>query len=131
MRVPGIPFIQGKNRYGTSTKYAIAIHCTANTASAHNEASYATRRTDGVSAHCGGPDREVIQALATAGSAGHAGSWQGNTYSIAVDITGHVHWSRDRWLKSVAWGKLARVLAAVSRHHNIPPVRVTVEQMKA
>ena len=131
MRVPGIPFIQGKNRYGTSTKYAIAIHCTANTASAHNEASYATRRTDGVSAHFFVDDREVIQSLDTADIAGHAGSWQGNTYSIAVEITGHVHWSRDRWLKSVAWGKLARVLAAVSRHHNIPPVRVTVEQMKA
>lgn len=131
MRVPGIPFIQGKNRYGTSKKYAIAIHCTANTASARNEASYATRRTDGVSAHFFADDREVIQSLDTADIAGHAGSWQGNTYSIAVEITGHVHWSRDRWLKSVAWDKLARVLAIVSRHHNIPPVWVTVEQMKA
>jgi len=131
MRVPGIPFIQGKNRYGTSTKYAIAVHCTANTASARNEASYATWRTDGVSAHFFADDREVIQSLDTADIAGHAGSWQGNTYSIAVEITGHVHWSRDRWLKSVAWDKLARVLAIVSRHHNIPPVRVTVEQMKA
>lgn len=131
MRVAGVPFIQAKNRYGTSTKFAVAIHCTANTASARNEASYATRRTDGVSAHFFVDDREVIQSLDTVDIAGHAGSWQGNTYSIAVEITGHVHWSRDKWLKSVAWGELARVLAAVSRHHNIPPVRVTVEQMRA
>ena len=131
MKVPGIPFIQGKNRYGTSTKYAIAIHCTANTAPARNEASYATRRTDGVSAHFFVDDREVIQSLDTADVAGHAGSWQGNQYSIAVEITGLTSWSRQRWLDSVAWDKLGAVLAAVARHHNIPPVRVTVEQMKA
>jgi len=131
MKVPGIPFIQGRNRYGTSTKYAIAIHCTANTASARNEASYATRRTDGVSAHFFADDREVIQSLDTADIAGHAGSTEGNTYAIAVEITGLTSWSRDRWLKSVAWGQLAQVLAAVSRHHNIPPVRVTVAEMKA
>jgi len=131
MKVPGIPFIQGKNRYGTSTKYAIAIHCTANTAPARNEASYATRRTDGVSAHFFIDDREVIQSLDTNDIAGHAGSWQGNQYSIAVEITGLTSWSRQRWLDSVAWDKLGAVLAAVARHHNIPPVRVTVEQMKA
>jgi len=131
MRVPGIPFIQGKNRYGTSTKYAIAIHCTANTAPARNEASYATRRTDGVSAHFFVDHAEVIQSLDTADVAGHAGSWQGNQYSIAVEITGLTSWSRQRWLDSVAWDKLGAVLAAVARHHNIPPVRVTVEQMKA
>src|SRR5690606_32891035 len=131
MRVPDVPFVQGRNRYGTSTKYAIAVHCTANTASARNEASYATRRTDGVSAHFFIDDREVIQSLDTADIAGHAGSWQGNTYSIAVEFTGLTSWSRSRWLSSIAWDKTAQVLAAVSRHHNIPPVRVTVEQMKA
>src|SRR5690606_1831066 len=131
MRVPDVPFVQGRNRYGTSTKYAIAVHCTANTASARNEASYATRRTDGVSAHFFIDDREVIQSLDTADTAGHAGSWQGNTYSIAVEFTGLTSWSRSRWLSSIAWDKTAQVLAAVSRHHNIPPVRVTVEQMKA
>src|SRR5690606_28380881 len=114
MRVPGIPFIQGKNRYGTSTKYAIAIHCTANTASAHNEASYATCRTDGLCAHFFADGRYVIHSLDTVDIAWHAGSWQGISFSIAVDITGLTSWSRDRWLRSVAWDKLSRVLAAVS-----------------
>ena len=131
MRVPGIPFIQGRNRYGTSTKYAIAVHCTANTAPARNEANYATRRTDGVSAHFFIDDREVIQSLDTNDIAGHAGSTQGNTYAIAVEFTGLATWSRAKWMSSIAWEKTAEVFAAVSRHHNIPPVRVTVAEMKA
>ncbi|HEY8534539.1 MAG TPA: peptidoglycan recognition family protein [Micromonospora sp.] len=131
MKVPGIPFIQGRNRYGTSTKYAIAVHCTANTAPARNEAEYAARRTDGVSAHFFIDDREVIQSLDTNDIAGHAGSTQGNTYAIAVEFTGLATWSRAKWMSSIAWEKTAEVFAAVSRHHNIPPVRVTVAEMKA
>lgn len=131
MRVPGIPFVQGRNRYGTSTKYGIAIHCTANTATARAEASYATRRTDGTSAHFYVDGAEVVQSLDTDDIAGHAGSWEGNQHSIAVEITGLTTWSRQQWMDRVAWDKLGAVLAAVARHHNIPATRVTVEQMRA
>jgi len=126
-----VRFVQGRNRYGTSAKYGIAIHATANTASAANEAAYATRRTDGTSAHFYVDASEVVQSLDTSDIAGHAGSWQGNQYSIAVEITGLTSWTRARWLDSVAWDKLGAVLAAVARHHNIPATRVTVEQMRA
>ena len=115
MRIPGIPYIQGKNSYSDrdSLKYGVAIHCTANTASARAEASYATRRTDGVSAHLFADDREVIQSLDTKARAGHAGSAEGNDHAIAVEITGLVSWSRATWLESVAWDKLGRVLAHI------------------
>lgn len=131
MRVPGVRFVQGRNRYGTSTKYAIAFHATANTAAAANEAAYATRRTDGTSAHSYVDNVELIQSLDTDDRAGHAGSTQGNTYAIAVEITGQNSWSRAKWLSSVAWDKLGAWLAAVSRHHNIPATRATVAQMRS
>jgi N-acetyl-anhydromuramyl-L-alanine amidase AmpD len=113
--IPGIPYIQGRNAYSDrdSRKYGIAIHCTANTASARAEASYATRRTDGVSGHFYVDDVEVIQSLDTRARAGHAGSVEGNDHAIAVEITGLVSWSRAKWLKSVAWDKLGRVLAHI------------------
>ncbi|MEV1288019.1 N-acetylmuramoyl-L-alanine amidase [Micromonospora sp. NPDC049679] len=131
MRVPGVRFVQGRNRYGTSTKYAIAVHATANNASAANEAAYATRRTDGTSSHFYADNVEVIQSLDTADRAGHAGSTQGNTYAIAVEFTGLTSWSRAKWLSSVAWERIGAVLAAVSRHHNIPATRATVAQMRS
>ncbi|SDZ39921.1 N-acetylmuramoyl-L-alanine amidase [Micromonospora pattaloongensis] len=131
MRVPGVRFVQGRNRYGTSTKYAIAVHATANTASAADEAMYATRRTDGTSAHFYLDRREVIQSLDTRDRAGHAGSTQGNTYAIALEFTGLNSWSRATWLSSVAWDRVGAVLATVSRTHQIPARRVTVAQMRA
>lgn len=131
MKVPGVPFVQGRNRYGISAKYGIAIHATANTASAAHEAAYATRRVDGASAHFYVDHREVIQSLDTSDRAGHAGSVQGNTYAIAVEFTGLNSWSRSTWLRSVAWDRIGAVLAAVSRHHRIPAIRVTVVQMRA
>jgi len=131
MRVPGVRFVQGRNRYGISAKYGIAIHATANTASAANEASYATRRTDGTSSHFYVDRREVIQSLDTDDRAGHAGSVQGNTYAISVEFTGLTSWSRSTWLESVAWDRIGAVLAVVSRHHGIPATRVTVAQMRA
>lgn len=131
MKVPGVPFIQGRNRYGTSTKYGIAVHATDNTATARAEASYATRRTDGTSAHFYIDSQEVIQSLDTDDRAGHAGSTEGNTYAIALEFTGLARWSRAQWLNSIAWDETARVLALLSKHHQIPAVRVTVEQMRA
>ncbi|HEX5542458.1 MAG TPA: N-acetylmuramoyl-L-alanine amidase [Micromonospora sp.] len=135
-RIPGVPFIQGRNAYADrdGKKFGIAIHCTANTASARDEASYATRRTDGVSGHLYADGTEVIQSLLTRARAGHAGSTAGNDNAYAVEITGHVTWSRAKWLSSVAWEKLGAALAWLIR--NDPNLkgfqvrRASVDEMK-
>lgn len=133
MRVPGIPYVQGRNSYSDvdSTKYGVAIHNTSNTATAEGEASYATRRTDGVSAHFYVDSDSVIQSLDTAARAGHAGSSEGNNHAVAVEITGVNSWSRQQWLERVAWGQLGRVLAVVCREYGIEVRRASVAEMQA
>ncbi|MFI6824459.1 N-acetylmuramoyl-L-alanine amidase [Micromonospora sp. NPDC050187] len=133
MKVPGVPFVQGRNAYDDrdGQKFGIAIHATDNTASAEAEASYATRRTDGVSAHFYVDADSIVQSLDTAARAGHAGSSTGNENAIAVEISGRSSSSRQWWLDNVAWGRLAEVLAIVCRHYDVAPRRATVAQMKA
>jgi N-acetyl-anhydromuramyl-L-alanine amidase AmpD len=133
MRVPGIPFVQGRNAYSDAdgTKYGIAIHNTSNDATAEGEASYATRRTDGVSAHFYCDNDSIVQSLDTAVRAGHAGSGNGNNHAVAVEITGVNGWSREQWLARVAWDKLGQVLAVVCRHYGIAVRRASVDEMRA
>lgn len=132
MRVPGIPYVQGKNSYTDTDgkKYGIAIHNTSNDAPAANEASYATRREDGVSAHFYADDEEVIQSLDTNARAGHAGSSNGNQNAIAVEITGVNGWTRTQWLNNVNWNLLGQVLHVVCAEYSIAARRATVQEMK-
>lgn len=115
MRVPGVRFVQGRNDYTDwdGRKYGIAIHNTSNDASDEGEASFATRRTDGISSHFYCDRDSVTQSLDTEDRAAHAGSNIGNNNSIAVEITGSNGKSRDWWLGNVAWDQLGRVLAWV------------------
>jgi N-acetyl-anhydromuramyl-L-alanine amidase AmpD len=133
MRVSGIPYVQGRNSYADAdgTKYAIAIHNTSNNATAEAEASYATRRTDGVSAHFYADADSVIQSLDTAARAGHAGNSEGNQHAVAVEIRGFNAWSRQTWLDSVAWSLLGRVLADVCRAYGIQVRRASVAEMQS
>lgn len=133
MRVAGIPYVQGRNSYSDpdGRKFAIAIHNTSNSASAEAEASYATRRTDGVSSHFYCDADSVIQSLDTAAKAGHAGSSNGNNNAVAVEITGTNGKSRDWWLGNVAWDLLGQVLAQVCRAYGIEARRASVAEMKA
>jgi len=133
MRVSGVPYIQGRNAYSDpdGTKYAIAIHNTSNNASAEAEASYATRRTDGISAHFYVDSDSIIQSLDTASRAGHAGSANGNNHAIAVEITGVNSWTRTQWLTNVAWSKLGAALAQVVRFYGISVRRATVADMQS
>src|SRR5690606_18391728 len=130
-----IPFVRGRNDYGNSTKYGIAIHCTANTATAEGEAAYAARRTDGVSAHFFVDHDSIIQSLDTDVRAGHAGSSTGNANAIAVEITGLTSWSRAKWLSSVAWENLGRTRATVIANHwpdgSFQVRRASVSEMRA
>ncbi len=133
MRVTGIPYVQGRNSYSDAdgTKYSVAIHNTSNTATAEGEASYATRRTDGVSAHFYVDSDSIIQSLDTTARAGHAGSYNGNQNAVAVEITGLNSWTRQQWLDNVAWGLLGRVLAQVCQHYGIAVRRASVAEMQA
>lgn len=133
MKVPGVPYVQGRNSYvdRDGMKYAIAIHNTSNNASDTNEASYATRRTDGVSSHFYCDKDSVTQSLDTNARAGHAGSSNGNENAISVEITGANGWSRETWLNNVAWGELGRVLAYVCRAYGIAVRRASVSEMQS
>lgn len=137
MIVPGIRFVQGRNAYndGDNRKYAICIHNTSNDASDEGEASYAARRTDGVSSHFYCDHDSVTQSIDTADKCGHVGSAIGNENSIAVEITGANAKSRAWWLSNVAWDDLGAVLAKVIRHHwpdgSFRVRRATVAEMKA
>lgn len=132
MRVSGIPYVQGRNAYtdADGTKYGIAIHNTANDATAEQEASYATRRTDGVSSHFYVDKDSVIQSLDTRDRAGHAGSSEGNQHAVAVEITGTNDKPRSWWLANVAWDRLGAVLAQVCRAYNIQIRRANVSEME-
>lgn len=131
MKVSGIHFVQGRN-YSADTdgkKYGIAIHNTSNNASAEDEASYATRRTDSVSSHFYADKTTVIQSLDTSVKAWHAGSANGNNHAIAVEITGVNSWTRAQWLANVNWDLLGKVLAQVCKYYGIPAARVAVQTL--
>lgn len=137
MRVPGILYVQGRNDYTDSDgkKYGIAIHNTSNDASDEGEASYATRRTDGVSSHFYVDDDSVTQSINTDDRVGHAGSKNGNENAIAFEITGGNGMSRSWWLANVAWDKMAQVIAYMLKHDpdlvGFQIRRATVAEMKA
>ena len=137
MKVAFIPYVQGRNDYtdGDHLKYGIAIHNTSNDASDEAEASYATRRTDGVSSHFYADADSVTQSVDTADKVGHAGSANGNENAVCVEITGSNGKSREWWLANVAWDLLGQVLAAVIRAHwpdgSFQVRRASVAEMKA
>ncbi|WP_416902768.1 N-acetylmuramoyl-L-alanine amidase [Micromonospora echinospora] len=132
MIVSGIRHVAGRNDYADrdGRKYAVAIHNTSNDATAEQEASYATRRTDGVSAHFYVDADSVIQSIDTKYRTGHAGSNEGNDNAVSVEITGTNGKSRQWWLDNVAWDRLAAVLAIVCKTYDIEPRRASVAEMK-
>lgn len=112
-RIPGVVFVQGRNSYADADHlhFGIAIHNTSNNASDENEASYATRRTDGVSSHLYVDNDSVKESLDLDARAGHAGSRIGNENALAVEITGGNGNGRDWWLANVDWAELSAALA--------------------
>lgn len=133
MRIPNVPYIQGRNSYDDKDdrKYGIAIHNTSNDATARQEANYAQNRTDGVSAHLYVDNIEVIQSIDLLARTGHAGSTNGNEHAVSVEITGVNGWSRNTWLNSVNWTALGSALAWVCGQFGIAVRRATVGEMQA
>lgn len=137
MKVPNIPYVQGRNDYDDrdDRKYGMAIHNTSNNASDENEASYATRRTDGISSHFYADKDSVIQSIDTNDRVGHAGSYEGNEHAVAYELMGGNGSSRAWWLANVAWVKLASVIAYQLKHDpdfaGFQIRRASVTEMKA
>lgn len=137
MKVPGIPFHQGRNQYSDrdGKKFGIAIHNTSNTASDTAESLYADHRTDGTSSHFYVDKDSVTQSIDTNYRVGHAGSYEGNEHAIAFEITGTNDKSREWWLNNVAWSKLAYVISYMLKHDpdlaNFQIRRASVSEMKA
>lgn len=114
-----------------TTKRWVVIHSTQNDASAEGEASYATRRSDGVSFHYAVDADSIVQSLDTAYGAHHVGSSTGNRGGIAYECVGFAAWSRSTWLDRLAWPLLARQIRLDCADHGITPRLLTVEQIKA
>jgi len=135
MRVPGIPYIQGRN-YATNPAgrhYGIAVHCTASTATARQEADYATRRTDGIGSHFYVDGVEAIQSVDTIYKVNHAGSANGNNNAICLEQTGRTDWTREHWLSAINWGQMSYALAAVIKAElgGFQVRRASIAEMKA
>lgn len=136
MKVPGIPYHQGKNQYTDrdGKKYGIAIHNTSNTGSDTAESMYADHRVDGISSHFYADGDSVTQSIDTDYRVGHAGSYEGNEHAIVFEITGTNDKSREWWLANVAWAKLGYVIAYMIK--NDPDLagfqirRASVSEMK-
>lgn len=127
-----IPYVGPPRHYGRERypKLGITVHCTANTASAEAEASYARRRADSVSSHYYVDHDSIVQSLDTGLRAFHAGSTWPNRHGIAYEFTGQNGWSRAKWLSSVDWDAAARQIARDCEQWGIPARWVTVAQLK-
>lgn len=114
---------------GTKKKY-IALHNTSNSAPAKNEASYGTRRTDSVSSHFYVDDVEAYQSLPTEWVAWHAGSNTGNSYAVAIEITGTN--ATNNWLGDPDdIDMAARITADECKKWGISNRLLSVAEMKA
>ena len=137
MRVPGFRFVQAAGNYADrdGLHYGIAIHATSNTASDTAEASYASHRSDGTSAHAYVDWDSLTQALDTDRKAGHAGSAYGNENAIAIEFTGLDSYSRQKWLDSIAWDQVGAWIAYILKndpdYRGFQVRRATVAEMKA
>lgn len=112
-------------------KTIIVIHNTSNNASDTNEASYAKRRTDGVSSHYYVDDNSIRQSLDTDWRAWHVGSTEGNSTGISYEITGSNGKSRQWWIDNVYWRGLAAQIRADMDVHGIAARTLTVSELRA
>lgn len=116
---------------GRTTKRYLVIHSTQNDASAEGEASYAKRRTDGISSHYYVDGDSIVQSLDTDLRAHHVGSTIGNNTGISYELVGFVSWSRSTWLARIAWPLLAAQIRKDCAAHGIVPRTLSVAQIQA
>ncbi len=106
----------------------IAIHNTANDASARGEASYALWRTDDVSCHVVTDQTTTLQLLSLDRASWHAGSAWGNSNALSFEFRGKNTWSEGYWRTVI--DQVAPTIAECCRLYSIPVRRLTVEQAR-
>lgn len=126
MTLPGIPFQHALGDGGVrSTTQVVVIHATDNTASAANEAAYATRRADQTSAHFYVDGSSVYQALRLDHVA-YGCLYHGNMISIQFELCG-----RSNQISDATMRKAAPIVAEVCRRYSIPVRKISPSQVAA
>ena len=125
-RYADLPYVQAKNHGGTrSQTQMIVIHATANTASAEAEAAYASRRTDGVSAHFYTDGDSTVQTIDTALVA-YGCFPTGNSRSVQFELCGLSGAITDATMRQAA-----PIVARACVEFGVPVVKVSPEQLRA
>lgn len=102
---------------------------------AENEASYATRRTDGTSAHFYVDSDSVIQGVRTSDEA-HSARTMGNDIGIHIEICGNAGQSEKQWADPVSLATLqnvAQLCVALRKHYKdrFPLKRLSVVDVRS
>lgn len=125
-RYADLPYVQGRNYGPTRTRtQMIVIHATANTASAEAEASYASRRTDGVSSHFYTDGDSTVQSLDTKVVA-YGCHPTGNSRSVQFELCGPSGGISDATMRQAA-----PIVARACNEYGIPIRKITPEQLRA
>lgn len=123
---PDLPYVHARGDGGPRSRtQIIIIHATDNTAPASGEASYATRREDGTSAHYYVDSVQTIQALPIGniafGALGH-----GNAVGVQYELCGRSNQLTDPTIRRAAT-QVARDCA----RYGIPVRKLTPAQIRA
>ena len=121
-----LPYVQAAGDGGhRSLTQLIVIHATDNTASAEGEAAYAAHRPDETSCHVFVDADSAVQVNLLDHIA--FGCFpEGNSRSIQFELCGI-----SNQLSSTVIARAAELVAQVAKSWGIPPVRPSVEQMRA
>lgn len=123
---PELQYIQARgDGGGRSMTQMVVIHATDNTASAPNEANYASRRTDNVSAHFYVDETTVIQALPL-GHVAYGCFSMGNSRSVQFELCG-----LSNRLTELTIQRAALYVAKVCRWYGLPVQHVAPDGLRA
>lgn len=123
---PDLQYVHARGDGGPRPRtQVIVIHATDNTAPAAAEASYATRREDGTSAHYYVDDTTVIQALPV-GNIAYGALFHGNQISVQYELCGRSNQISDATMRRAA-AQVARDCA----RYGIPARKLTPAQVRA
>lgn len=120
-----LPFLHALGDGGPrASNQVVVIHATDNTASAWNEAQYATHRTDKTSAHFYVDDGQSVQALDTSRIA-YGCLYHGNHISVQFELCGLSNRISDATMR-----RAAPIVARVCREFRIPVRKVSPDQVR-
>lgn len=123
---PDLLFVHARGDGGPRPRtQIIIIHATANTATASAEASFATRREDGISAHYYVDGSETIQALPI-GNIAYGALWHGNQVSVQYELCG-----RSNQLGAATIGRAAAQVARDCARYGVPIRKLSPAEIRA